>query len=97
MVRHDVPADKTLIGVCGGEQAAGVDALDLVLCGPGDKMAVVDCNDILEGVRGVERGILRTDPLFARLEHPRGDRAQALHPHHALPVDVVHEQSLARD
>ena len=42
MVRHDVPADKTLIGVCGGEQAAGVDALDLVLCGPGDKMAVVD-------------------------------------------------------
>ena len=39
----------------------------------------------------------RTYPLFAWLERPGGDRAQALHPHDALASDVVHKEALARD
>ena len=80
----------------GGEETAGVDALDLVLRGPGDKMAVIDCDGMSEILWVyAKRRNTRTNPLLARLEHTRGDRAQTLHPHHALAVDVVHEEAFA--
>ena len=96
--RQCAPADETLVGVRGGEQTARVDALNLVLRGPGHEMAVIDCDGMSEilWVYAKHKNT-RTNPLLARLEHTRGDRAQTLHPHHALPVDVVHEQALARD
>ena len=94
--RQWAPADKTLIGVRGGEQTARVDALDPVLRGPGDEVAVIDCDGMSETLWVyAKRKNTRTNPLLARLEHTRGDRAQTLHPHHALAVDVVHEEAFA--
>lgn len=37
----------------------------------------------------------RTDPLLAGLKRARGDCAEALHPHHARAVDLIHKQTLS--
>ena len=98
--RAHLPTHKPLIRVRARHEPAPVDALDLVLSRPGDEMPVVDCSIAPSpSAHQIEwkTARARTDPLLARLQRARGDRAEALHPHHARATDVSHEQAFTGD